>query len=337
VEPASLVQPLSHLAAATRDEALTRFLNRYVYRSSIGNYQTDVSRQVIDGPVLAVLGAVGFGVVDLSTSAVSRRLGVGVTLAGLMVGSIVFLVPVTIATASMPDLAGANAVAFVVIGTASAVAYLALVLSLRIGPLSIVGPVTSSVGAATALLAIVVLREQPTTFQVAGIGLAIVGTALAAILPGSSLGTMTAIGPGAGFAIVDVLAAAIMIISLRDLTSTQLAGPILVLRIGTVFWLAIAGLLTRWHPAVSANLRGVHVASWIGIALALGVLDTVSLGSLSLSFRSTPAWLVGIATSISTAIVTLGGVIAYGERVNRRQILGITLLAMSLATLSITE
>jgi drug/metabolite transporter (DMT)-like permease len=70
--------------------------------------------------------------------------------------------------------------------------------------------------------------------------------------------------------------------------------------------------------------------------VAIAVLDTLGMAALSISFRTTPAWLVGLLAGISPAIVTIGGVALLGERLGSRQAAGLALLGVSLTVLALT-
>lgn len=288
---------------------------------------------MIDGYLLAIAGSALFGLVDIGTTRVVRRVGVGATLAGLFGGCILLFLPITLATDSMPELDPPTLLRFALYGSTSAFAYLTLVAALRVGPLSVVGPVTSSVGAATALLAIVVLGERPSFLQLSWIAVAAIGSVLVAVLPGSSSHSVTLAGRGALFAALNVIGVAVVLLSLRDVTSVDWAGPILLLRSVAAIWLIVAGIARLRQPGHSLPWQAAR--SWVALAFILGVLDGVGLAAVALSFRVAPAWLVGIAAGVAPVMVTIGGIVLYRERVGRVQLLGIVLLAASFVQLAV--
>jgi drug/metabolite transporter (DMT)-like permease len=289
---------------------------------------------VSEGLLLALLAAVLFGVVDLTAARVSRAIGTGLTLAALMGVSVVVLVPIVGLTEPAPQLQD-DLIRFVAFGGTFAIAYVALVQALRLGPITVVGPITSSIGAATALLAILVLGERPTTWQLVGIGTAAAGSVFAGVVPGDRARTFRIAGPGVLFAVVNVFTAAVVVLSLEQLAATRWAGPILLLRGFAGLWLVAAAIPARWRPPAGLkDLPDKH--KWALAAVFIAVLDTLGMAALSLSFRTAPAWLVGLIAGISPAIVTVGGVVLLGERLGPRQALGLALLGVSLVVLALT-
>jgi drug/metabolite transporter (DMT)-like permease len=289
---------------------------------------------VTAGLLLALLAAVLFGVVDLTAARVSRAIGTGLTLAALMGISVAVLIPIVALMEPTAPLE-ANLVSFLALGGAFAVAYLALIQALRLGPISVVGPITSSIGAATALLAILVIGDRPTSWQLLGIGTAAAGSVLAGLTPATGGRGFALAGPGVLFAVINVFAAAVVVLSLQQVTSSQWAAPILLLRGFAGLWLLIAAVPARWRPP--AGLTDLpDKRKWALAAVAIAVLDTLGMAALSISFRTTPAWLVGLLAGISPAIVTIGGVALLGERIGSRQAAGLALLGVSLTVLALT-
>jgi drug/metabolite transporter (DMT)-like permease len=291
---------------------------------------------VIEGLLLALAGAVALGCVDLSAALVSRRLGTGLTILALMATSVVVLLPIALLNGGFPILDGPTVVTFVAFGAVCAMAYLTLIQALRLGPISVVGPITSSTGAATALMAVVFIGDRPGGLQLVGIAAAVVGSIFAGVIPGTSLRSLRLAGPGVVFAVLNVIFAAGFVLSLQALTAESWAGPIMVLRAVGGLWLLGVAAAIRWRPRVILQTSRARLLPWIVAACVLGALDTAGLVFLSLGFRLAPAWLVGIVGGLSPAIVTVGGIVLLRERIGRLQAVGLVLLAFSLVQLSLT-
>ena len=290
---------------------------------------------MISGLVLALGAAIGFGVVDLSTAFISRRIGTPLAVAALTGAGALLLLPVSIVTGDLFTLDPPFVALLIGYGAVFAVAYLALVQSLRLGPIAVIGPIESSIGAMTALLAIVVVGDRPTGWQIAGIGTAAVGSWFAAVAPGTSWRSTRIVGPGVAYAALNVVAGAILVLSLRELTARSWAAPLLVLRTSSTAWLLVVSLIAGWRVS---RLRppGPVRRRWFAFAIVIGLLDTIGMVALSISFREAPAWLVGLTAGFAPAIVTVGGVLLLDERLGRLQAVGVGLLGVSLVILALT-
>lgn len=141
---------------------------------------------MLEGVALALASAVTFGLIDFGVAIASRRLGTPLTIAAMLASGLAILLPIAIATSQLPELSSEMLVKFAAIGGCAALSYLSLVQALRLGPLSVVGPITSCLGAAAALLAIIFVGERPTGVQIAGIAAAGIGAVLTGLVPGSA-------------------------------------------------------------------------------------------------------------------------------------------------------
>ncbi len=167
-----------------------------------------------DGLLLGLFAALLWGSTDVVATVVSRRIG---TLRATAFTQLVALVVLVIAAAVTGIRLPADpwiAARAVACGALSAVAYLAFFSALRIGPLSVVSPVVSVYGALTVVLSVVLLGESLGPLQALGAVVATTGVVLVSIVFERDWRRTRIVGRGVAYAIVALLAFAVVTIAL---------------------------------------------------------------------------------------------------------------------------
>lgn len=312
------------------------------------------------GFAVASIAALAFAATDFAAALVGRRTGsVVVVFADLAISAFVLGLLAFATTGSPIPTEPALLGPVGLLGFLFALAYLALFEGLRLGPVSVVSPVTSTFGATTVVLAILLLGERPTPIQLVGVVLATVGAVFASLVPEGTSGWPRLVSAGPVLGLVAVV--------LNSLVTVGLQGPIRELG-----WLApllitrISGLATAFVVLLVASRfghgmkprrpgdsgAGARVAgesrivvlvrriarsrrSWIVLLLIVGTCDSVGQTFLAVGLSIAPAWLVGLVASSGSILVAGAGLAFLGERLRPSQWIGIALLGVSLVSVNL--
>jgi drug/metabolite transporter (DMT)-like permease len=248
-------------------------------------------------------------------------------------------------------------------GALAALSTLSLWSGLRRGPMTVVSPVAASTGAATVVLAWLVLGEEPRPLQWLAVPAAAVGCMLAST---SSVAgrRLSIVGRGPLFALVAVAGFAVVAIGLREpIDNVGWLLTIVVARIvnTAVVWIVLGasvGWGARTSPAgppdavpdvpAAAAVPDVPAAAavpgapsaWSGwrfrlLLLASGVFDAIGFSAFALGFQVAPVWLIGLLSSFAPVIGVLGGLLLFGERPARRQKAGAVAIGLAVVFVAI--
>jgi drug/metabolite transporter (DMT)-like permease len=278
--------------------------------------------------------ALMWGLTDVAATFAGRRLGsLRVVVASQAVGLAV-LVAIALATGvTLPTEPGVVAIA-ILVGFAGTGAYLAFFTALRIGPLSVVSPITAAYGGLTVVLAVLLQNESLSTAQALGATVATVGVVLAGIEFGGG-GRPRVVGRGVAFALVALVLFALMTVgSAGPIREVGWLPAMLVSRMTNVATSTILLVLAlrSASPRVDALLEGSlprNGRAW-GIAGAAGLLDVVGLVSFGIGLELAPTWEVGLASSFGPAIAVLVAVTFLRERPRPTQWLGLLAIAVGI-------
>lgn len=292
------------------------------------------------GLLLGLGAALMWGLTDVCAAIAGQRLGSLRVLATSQLAGVVGLIILALALGEGLPTDPGIVVLGILVGLAGAGAYLSFFTALRIGPLSVVSPISAAYGGLTVVLAVIFLGESLSLAQAAGSALATAGVVLAGLVFDGGLRSVRVVGRGVAFAMV-----ALVLFAVMTITSAQaipIAGwlPLILLaRITQVIvgWslLGIAvGLRPRWMaPMVEAPQRRTGRA--VGIAVAAGLLDATGLISFAIGLERSEAWLVGLASSFGPAVAVVVAVAFLGERLRWTQWLGLAGIAAGLATIAL--
>ncbi len=180
------------------------------------------------GLACGLAGALCYGLSDVGATVASRRTSSLIAAAGMQVTMLAAYVLAAIATGtSLPDDPAVLAqVAF--FGCLVGLAFLLSYEAFRIGPLAVVGPVLSLIGALTAVLAVLVLGEQLRPLQGVGVVTATGGLILMAVVPDRGRGRSRLVSRGVVFALVSIVVWATITIGITGPIRQVGALPVMV-------------------------------------------------------------------------------------------------------------
>jgi len=292
------------------------------------------------GLMFGLGAALMWGLTDVNASLAGRRLG------SLRVLALSQLVGVAILT-TLAVLLGASlprdphiAAASIAVGLVGSAAYLSFFTALRIGPLSVVSPITAAYGGLTVVLAVVFTGESLTSAQAAGAALATAGVVLAGLVFDHGWRNPRIVGRGVAFAIVALVMFALMTVGSAG--PIRAAGWLPVILLSRITQISIAaallaigrGLRPRWMaPLFSAPEPVVRRA--YGIAALAGLLDAIGLVSFSIGLSRAETWLVGLASSFGPAVAVVVAVALLGERLRPTQWIGLAGIAAGLVAVAV--
>lgn len=305
----------------------------------------------LDGLLLGLTAALGWGLADTMATVASRRIGSLRAAAGMLLTSVVALGLLTMLTGTALPHDPAIVALSLACGMVAAVAYLAFFTALRHGPISVVSPVVSTYGGLTVVLSIFLLGESLAPGQVLGVAVATTGIVLVSVSFRGGLRGARPVGPGVAYALVALIAFAALTVTM--------AGPIRAVGWLPVLLLArVANTATMWTILAVSRLRGspapapapVPVASGgrplvatpgtggrarsvdrraIRLVVVVGLLDVGAFILFAIGLQVAPTWLIGISSSFGPVIAVTAGVALFGERPRPAQWLGIGLVATS--------
>jgi drug/metabolite transporter (DMT)-like permease len=274
------------------------------------------------GLVLALTAALAYGASDFVGGTGSRQHSPwGVVLIGQACGSALMVACGLLAPAHprAADFAWA-----LLAGTGSAAGSIFLYRGLSRGRMGLVAPVSAVGAAVLPVLVGVALGERPTWIAWLGVLVALPGIWL--VSRGS-----TASGAGTRGALVDGAAAGagfgVLFVALGQvsgdagfmpLAANQLFGAV-------VTGVVAAALGQQWRPRLA-------MLSWGGASGALGAAGTLTF---LLSTHATDLGVAAVLTSLYPAVTVLLASVALGERLGRRQRLGIGICTLAVAALAI--
>jgi drug/metabolite transporter (DMT)-like permease len=311
------------------------------------------------GLACGLAGALCYGLSDVGATVASRRTSSLFAAAGMQVTMLAAYVLVAVATGtSLPDDPAVLAqIAF--FGCLVGLAFLLSYEAFRIGPLAVVGPVLSLIGALTAVLAVLVLGEQLRPLQGVGVVTATGGLILMAVVPGRGLGRSRLVSRGVVFALVAIVVWATITIGLTGLIRQVGALPVMVgsrMASTAILWSIVAFVwgwaLYRGRAAGQGigNPAGLPVeptdrssgrtfprdrAAIIGLVALIGVLDAVGFAAVAYGLERSAAWLVALTSSLGPSVTLIFGIFVLGERLRRTQWAGLVLVFASLVLIAL--
>lgn len=262
---------------------------------------------------LALLTAVVWGFANYLGPLLSRRHPLGAVLvAGQVVGVIgglaFYAVDGTGPPATRALLFGIGA------GVFNALALVTFFSAARVGPISVVAPVGATGGAVPVLVAIA-LGERPSSWQLVGIPLAVLGVALAAARGAPPQDAPVEKRAGLLLSLSAALTFGVFLTLLAEASQDGPATAVLTSRIALL--IATVGALVLLRQRMTVPLRALPLVSVPGLLLVVG---TVSYGVASTT------GLVSVVSVLATLnpVITVGlAVLVLGERLNRRQQVGV--------------
>ena len=299
---------------------------------------------MVTGVVFGLITAVTLGVNNLLTAVVARRFGVlrsttftlTIAFAVMIAWALAIGVPLQITTDQIIFLGW--------LGAAAGASFLGSYMALRLGPVSVVSPISALSGAVTVVYSYWLLAERPSSIQWIGIPIAALGAVLASLVieRGAKIRLVTW---GPVFAMIAVLVGSLsnagLKVPIRDGLDSN--WTIITQRFYTVAYIVlffvIASRILQHRLAEGKRSRledwerGQSKITWRnGWMLGLvGVIDAVSFVTFGYGLAYAPAWLIGILSQSGRVIAVIGGVMFFHERLHRLQWTGVGLVAVGIA------
>jgi drug/metabolite transporter (DMT)-like permease len=285
--------------------------------------------------------ALAFAVADPGAAFLSRRIGalaatLVVAAAGLplvLLAALIFDEPVV---TSVP-----LTLFLMVLGVGAALSYIGLYYAFAVGPLAVVGPITSMFGTVTVVLAVIFLGERLTPIEAVAVVMAATGALLGAV-EFRGLNRLRFAGHGPVVAVGAVIVgSAISVLLQHPIRAIGWIPAVIGVRAGVAVTagvcLVFAGS-SMW-PEGASILRPSRTATsmssgLLALAVCIGMADAVAFSSFSLGLAKSPAWLVAIVAAASPMVLLLAGLAVLKERLQPLQWLGVALVFFSLALLA---
>lgn len=262
--------------------------------------------------------ALAWATATLLAARSSRAIGVSATLAWVMAAGLAFALPVALAFGASDPPRGA-ALGWLALAGAGNVGGLACVYAgVRHGVVGLVSCLSSTEGALAALGAIAG-GERPGAVTLAGAGLAAGGVAVVA-LGERTPGAAGRIGPAVGFGMASAVLFSVNLLATgqasREVAAVWTGLPARVVGVGVLVVVVAAGAARPPGPG-----RRVLPAAVAGVCEVLGVL------AFAVGARQSTA-VASVMASQLAVLVALGGYAFMGERMSRRQVAAIGLVAL---------
>ena len=295
------------------------------------------------GAVFGLITAVTLGVNNLLTAVVARRFGVLRSTTVTLTIAFVVMIAWAVAIGVPFEITRDQIILLGLLGGAAATSFLGSYMALRLGPVSVVSPISALSGAITVLYSYWLLAERPTAVQWIGIPIAAAGAVLASLVieKGAKIRLVTW---GPVFAMIAVLVGSLsnagLKIPIRDGLDSN--WTIITQRFYTVAYVAlIFVIIARITQNRNREGKASRLEDWdkrqskitwrngwlLGV---VGVIDAVSFVTFGYGLAYAPAWLIGILSQSGRVIAVVGGVIFFHERLHHLQWTGVGLVGVGL-------
>tara|TARA_Y100000590_G_scaffold101998_3_gene115853 strand:+ start:2740 stop:3618 length:879 start_codon:yes stop_codon:yes gene_type:complete len=279
--------------------------------------------------VFGVLGATAIGIADLITIGLARKIGLINTGLWEKLLAVLIVSPYFLFTTLESGVMLERWELLVLLGFVNLITYLVLIKSLQIGPVSVIAPLTTLFSIVSLGLAYLFLDEKLTYIQVVLIGIALTGAVVTVLRSGN-------------FSLVS-----------SSLTAGVLLGLLATLLVGAQMFLQ--GAISKqigWFPAVYFPMM-LSIFGFIPVSFYKGeipwqrlsfksfilliITSSLKIGGFFLFAKGAELGSVGmvsVGTTTYPLIPIIVGVLLFKERLTFTQIIGISLLLGSLATLA---
>ncbi len=301
--------------------------------------------------IYGLIAALGWGTSAIAATNAARRAGTYLAvLSGQGVGVVVLVVLAAFLHPPLATIGGPAALGLAGAGLLGLLGYLTFYRALEYGgAVGLVSAVSATYGGITTLLAVIVLGEHLSGFGAAGVALAVAGVAMAAARsPGTAETPPIAVaepivgvapGPsrvrglsraGVPLALVSAVTYGVGGFLLGDFSARAGAlGSALVAHGSSVTALLLALPFLGRRKAGRASAPGMM---W---AAAAGLSDAVGLLAFSRGGQAGQVAVTAAVSSVFPAIPLVAGLVLFGERLSRRQLLGVTLIIAGLVMIGL--
>jgi len=294
-------------------------------------------------PVIAIVGGLVTSLLWASTllgsARAARLIGAWSTLAWVMLIGLAVTIPLILVTGSRVELTPTYAQQLAIAGTANTAGLLLGYVALRRGKVAVVGPIVSTEGAIGAVLAIAA-GDALTATAAALLALIAAGVVLASFehpsdritADGDTRPNPDESGRSAALTAMFAVAAALLFgvnlfVTSRIANSLPLAWAILPAR--------LAGVLLVGLPLIAVGrLRLSREAA--PFVVLVGLAEVVGNGTFALGARDS-APVASVIASQFAGIAAIAAFVLFGERLGRIQVVGVVVIAVGVALLTLTR
>ena len=285
---------------------------------------------VIESVLFGLVFAIAIGVADVASASLTRRLGVLRTVFLLQLIAVFGTTAFALATSQLSGLRVSHLLIMGGLTVLIMAFYLAFYRALQLGPIALVSPIVAAHSVVVVVLAMTILGESISAWQLSAIAAVVAGVAMAAVdwkAVGSGRSIMSV---GVGLAVVVSLVAGFWQFTIAAL-SRELGWfvPVYLSR------LFMVGLLV---PVVVARREWPWRRLGLGLAAAVtavAILETLAMFAFT---RGAEIGIVSIVAAASTAypvVPIVGGIVLFKERLSRLQFAGLFVAIVGLASLSL--
>jgi len=296
------------------------------------------------GTVAALVTAVTLGANNVLATVASRRFGTLVATVASLSVALGLLLLVVFGAGLHVHADSSRTLQLAALAVFAAAGYIGVYEGLRLGPLTVVSPISATSGAVTTVLAIVLLGERPTPLQWLSIPMIVLGAIAAALVFDSSGGRRRTVAVGAVAATIGVLAGSVSNVGLA--APVHEIGAIEAITIQRVFtvlllgsWLGVSRLRARRVGQTESPEIPIKVvdARDLLVLLGIGALDALGFGAFALGLSAAPAWLVGLVSQSGRIAASWAGMTMFGERLHRAQWFGIGFIVLGIIGVAVGE
>jgi drug/metabolite transporter (DMT)-like permease len=298
--------------------------------------------------IYGLTAAVMWGTAAVTATYAVRKAGTFITLVvGQGVGIVILLVMEVILHPSFSSVDGGDFLALIGTGLIGLVGYLTFYKALEFGPIGLVSAIGATYGGVTAILAFVLLSERLGVAGTTGVALSVIGVTMAAARSASEpeLVSLPAGEPAAPIATPSATehahGRAGIPLALASALAYGFGGFLLGYFSGRFGWFQTAFIARM--AAMVALLAAIpffgRPAAWRGTgsgmawAVAAGVTDIFGVLAFARGGAAGQIAITAAVSSVYPVIAVVAGIGLFGERLNRRQGLGVGLIIVGLVLL----
>ncbi len=285
---------------------------------------------VIESVIFGLLAAVGWGIADFLTAAISKNLGILRTVVG------VNIIAVGVTTAFLFLVSGPGPVSATQWATLSAmsalgfITYLGFYKALQIGPVALVSPIVAAYAVVVIILAVVFLGERLSSVQAVGATASIVGVVFASLNLQGLTRLKGIIGKGVLYGLGAMVGIGVWQYFIGVLSRDM--GWFLPIYINRLIILAMLALVTGASKTWPWQRLSIPIVAGIVI---VGLAETGGLFAFSRGAEIGVISIVAATSTIYPVIPILGGLIIFQERLEVSQIAGLVVALVGLLVLGL--
>jgi drug/metabolite transporter (DMT)-like permease len=292
------------------------------------------------GIVLGLLTALSWGSADLCARFAARKIGAFRTMLYMQLTGLVLLTMALHWFGGLGHLGDGSGWRpwewGIAVGVLNTLGTLALYRSFEVGKMSVVAPISASYPALTMLLS-ATTGERLTAARMAGFALILVGVVVvareeadpASAHPGDAAATGGKNRAGVGWALLAALGFGVMfwILGVRVIPMLGSAQTVWVIRVTSVALMALVMLFLRMPLKLPAG----GAKPWI---LGVGLLDTGAYVLNNYGMQHEQVSVVSVLASLYGAVTVALAAILLGERISRRQWMGVAAIFLGIVFIS---